>query len=190
MKRLIIFTGTVIFLNFMFFSCQNAGKQAEESGEEAAYMVENEAVAMMSPASGSNVSGKVTFTQVGEKTVNLVMDIEKIAPGKHALHLHEYGDCSADDATSAGGHWNPTNEMHGNRNAGGQYHKGDIDNFTAMDDSTAHFEATIYGWTIGSPDSTNILGKGVIIHAGVDDFTSQPSGAAGARIACGVIQEK
>ncbi|MFP4060141.1 MAG: superoxide dismutase family protein [Bacteroidales bacterium] len=175
----------IIIFNLLSFGCQ-MGKQ----GDEADFMVDNEAFALLSPSSGSSVNGKARFTQVGEQTVNMVLEVENIDPGKHAVHLHEKGDCSAPDATSAGEHWNPTGEKHGKREAGGQYHKGDINNFMAEADSTAHFEVTIHGWTIGGADSTNIVGKAVIIHADADDFTSQPSGAAGARIACGVIEEK
>ena len=188
----------ILFLGLLFTGCNNQGNKTPKTSDETA--IEGNmpmektiaeyptAEAILSPASGSSVNGKVTFTQVGD-SVMIVLDATGLAPGKHAFHLHEKGDCSASDATSAGGHWNPTNMPHGKRGQG-QFHKGDIDNIVAMADSTSHFEMKVSGWTIGGSDTTNILGKGVILHAGADDFTSQPSGAAGARVACGVIEKK
>jgi len=188
----------ILVLGLLFAGCNNQGKKNQKTSDETA--IEGNmpmektiaeyptAEAILSPASGSNVNGKVTFTQIGD-SVQIVLDATGLTPGKHAFHLHEKGDCSAPDATSAGGHWNPTNMPHGKRGQG-QFHKGDIDNIVAMADSTSHFEMKVSGWTIGGSDTTNILGKGVILHAGADDFTSQPSGAAGARVACGVIEKK
>ena len=146
------------------------------------------AFAQLSPASGSNATGSVTFEETNDG-VRITVQATGISPGKHALHLHENGDCSAPDATSAGGHWNPTNMPHGKRGSG-QFHKGDIDNVEAKADSSVNYEEEIEGWTIGGPDSTNILNKAVILHQGADDFKSQPSGDAGSRIACGVIKEQ
>ncbi|HYX08346.1 MAG TPA: superoxide dismutase family protein [Bacteroidales bacterium] len=188
----------ILFLGLLFTGCNNQGNKTPKTSDETA--IEGNmpmektiaeyptAEAILSPASGSSVNGKVTFTQVGD-SVMIVLDATGLAPGKHAFHLHEKGDCSASDATSAGGHWNPTNMPHGKRGQG-QFHKGDIDNIVAGTDSTSHFEMKVSGWTIGGSDTTNILGKAVILHAGADDFTSQPSGAAGARVACGVIEKK
>ncbi|MDX1627107.1 MAG: superoxide dismutase family protein [Fulvivirga sp.] len=147
-----------------------------------------QAVAEISSASGSEVTGKATFTDLGEGDVTFKLTVENISPGAHAVHLHENGDCSAEDATSAGGHWNPTNTKHGKRAVDMEYHKGDIANMEVGEDQMGILEMTISGWTIGGPDSTNILNKAVIIHQGADDFTSQPSGAAGPRVACGVIE--
>ena len=110
--------------------------------------------------------------------------------GEHAIHLHEKADCSSADGTSTGGHWNPTYEQHGKWGSEDGYHKGDIGNFTADADGNATVEFMTDEWCIGCGDDTkDILGKAVIVHQGVDDYTSQPSGAAGARIACtGIIQ--
>lgn len=145
------------------------------------------ATANITSASGSNVNGRAHFNQVGDMTVRMEIQVSGLTPGgNHALHIHETGDCSAPDATSAGGHWNPTGEPHGKRGEG-QFHKGDIINLQADSDGNATFTADIEGWTVGGADSTNIVGHAVIIHANADDFTSQPSGAAGERIACGVI---
>lgn len=145
------------------------------------------ATATISGASGSNVTGTATFTQRDEGEVHLMLRVENVPAGEHAVHLHEKGDCSAADATSAGAHWNPTNEEHGRRGEG-SFHSGDIENMTVGDDGIGTVDMNVEGWSIGGGDGSDILNKAIIIHADPDDFTSQPSGAAGARIACGVIQ--
>ncbi|GAA4817160.1 superoxide dismutase family protein [Litoribaculum gwangyangense] len=143
----------------------------------------------LSAKSDSNVSGKVVFTEENG-TVNMMATVSGIEPGEHAIHLHETADCSANDGSSTGGHWNPTNQPHGAWGAESGYHKGDIGNFTADENGNATVEFSTDLWCIGCDDDTkNIVGKGVIIHAGVDDLTSQPSGAAGARVSCAGIIE-
>ncbi|HLW21133.1 MAG TPA: superoxide dismutase family protein [Cyclobacteriaceae bacterium] len=145
------------------------------------------AVAEISGASGSEVTGTATFTQNENGAVTMAIRVENLSPGEHAIHLHEKGDCSAPDATSAGAHWNPTDDPHGKRGNDG-FHAGDIDNLVAGEDGVATLEMEFDDWTIGGSEETNILNKAVIIHADPDDFESQPAGAAGGRIACGVIQ--
>jgi superoxide dismutase, Cu-Zn family len=148
---------------------------------------EKTAMATLSGASGRNVSGTATFTQLEDGKVRLVLEVENLTEGEHAVHLHENGDCSAADATSAGGHWNPTDDEHGKRGEN-DYHAGDIDNMVVGEDGKGSLEMDVEGWTIGDGQGSDILNKAVIIHADADDFTSQPSGAAGARVACGVIE--
>lgn len=148
-----------------------------------------ESVAILMGASGSNVTGSATFTEVGDNAVEINLSISNAKPGSHAVHLHEKGDCSAVDATSAGGHWNPTNTKHGKRGSD-EFHKGDIANMTVDEAGNGSLEMTVEGWTIGGAAESDILKKAVIIHDGADDFTSQPSGAAGSRVACGVIEKK
>ena len=173
----------IIFLS----SCNTGTRQADE-GEEEDQNEERTAKATMEPASGSNVTGEVTFTERENGKVRIEVEVENLSPGEHAVHLHENGDCSAEDASSAGGHWNPTMKPHGKRGDGTAFHKGDIDNMKVGDDGKGTLTMTIDGWSIGGPDSTNIVGKSVIIHEKADDFTSQPSGNAGGRISCGVIK--
>lgn len=146
------------------------------------------AAADISSASGSSLTGKAVFTEDNGK-VKLELTVQNAEQGQHAVHLHETGDCSAPDATSAGGHWNPTNKNHGKRGTG-EFHKGDIGNMEVGEDGTGSMSMPVEGWSIGGPDSTNIVNKAVIIHAGADDFTSQPSGNAGARVGCGVINQE
>jgi Cu-Zn family superoxide dismutase len=118
----------------------------------------------------------------------MVANLKGLEPGVHAIHLHENGDCSATDATSAGGHWNPNTKEHGDWNEG-MNHMGDIGNLDADADGNVSYIFSTDKWCLDCDDSNkNIKGKGVIVHAKADDFTSQPSGAAGARVACGVIE--
>ena len=164
------------------------GAQMEEQVQEDTAKEEPTAHATLNSASGSSVTGTATFRQVGEMTVRMSVEAHNLSPGEHALHLHQNGDCSAPDATSAGGHWNPGGMEHGQRGVG-EFHAGDIINLTADADGNVSWSEDIVGWTIGGSDSTNILNKGVIIHDKQDDFVTQPTGAAGGRVACGVIME-
>jgi len=107
-------------------------------------------------------------------------------PGEHGFHVHENGDCSAPDASSAGGHFNPADHEHAGPDAERQ-HMGDMGNITAGEDGTARVDAE-YRFLVLDPEADNsIMGKAVVVHAGADDMSSQPSGDAGARVACGVI---
>lgn len=136
--------------------------------------------------SNSKVSGTATFTEKNGK-VTLVAKVAGLNPGVHAIHIHEKADCSSVDAVSAGGHWNPTFKKHGKWGEA-EHHKGDIGNFTADADGNGAITFSTDEWCIGCEDATkNIIDKGLIIHQGVDDFTTQPTGNAGARIACTAI---
>ncbi len=146
------------------------------------------AAADISSASDSELTGKATFTTTSDGKVDFEITLKNGQPGLHAVHLHEKGDCSAPDAKSAGGHWNPTNQEHGRRSAAEDFHKGDIGNIIIGPDGTGTLGMIVKGWAIGGNSDSNILDKAVIVHAGPDDFTSQPSGAAGDRIGCGVIE--
>ena len=145
-----------------------------------------QAVATIGPTSGSRVTGTATFTQVGNY-ITLLVEIEDASPGLHAVHIHQYGDCSSPDGKSAGGHWNPTGVAHGKWGEG-EFHLGDIGNINVGEDGTGSISLTTDLWEIGTGGDVDIVGRGIIVHAGADDFTSQPSGAAGARIGCGVIE--
>lgn len=140
------------------------------------------AIAVLHSASGSKVMGTVTFTQMGD-TVQVVADITGLSPGKHAFHIHECGDCSAADASSAGGHFNPMHKPHGAPDAV-ERHAGDLGNLEADATGKAHLELKDNMLKLSGENC--ILGRGVIIHEKVDDW-SQPTGNAGGRQACGVI---
>ncbi len=177
-------------------SCKETKKETEEVVEEVTETVTEtvneevkEVIFDLAPKSESGVSGQVTFMEEGEN-VKMIAVLSGLTPGEHAIHLHEKADCSSDYGKSTGGHWNPTHEPHGKWGAAEGYHKGDIGNFTANEDGTATVNFETDQWCLGCDDDTkNIMDKAVIVHQGVDDFTSQPSGAAGARISCaGIIQ--
>ena len=139
--------------------------------------------------SGSIVTGRVEFTERnGEVTMKAI--IKGASPGPHAIHIHAEGDCSAEDGKSAGGHWNPTGDDHGKWN-GESFHRGDIGNIEVGKNGEGRISRTTDLWCIGCEDeSKDILGKAIIIHAGIDDFSTQPAGAAGARVGCGSIDAK
>lgn len=143
----------------------------------------NKAVCVLHPTEGNDVTGTVTFTRDGS-TVKVVADLQGLTPGKHGFHIHEYGDCSAADGTSAGGHFNPENTQHGGLNSA-ERHVGDMGNIEADADGNAHLEIT--DSLLAFSGKHSIIGRAIIVHAGEDDLTSQPTGAAGARVACGVI---
>lgn len=180
---------TTLFLTLLM-ACSPAKKEeaTDTATEETAPLAQPTAIATMNSASSSTASGTASFTQTGDNMVRMSIEMTGLTPGDHALHLHEYGDCSAPDATSAGGHWNPGGMSHGKRGEG-EFHAGDVINLTADAEGNVSWSEEIEGWTIGGDNSTNILGKGIIVHAEIDDFTTQPTGAAGGRVACGVIAE-
>ena len=144
------------------------------------------AVAIIESRSDSRVTGKATFHE-SKGRVTLKISIEGAEPGTHAVHLHEKGDCTAPDATSAGGHWNPTSENHG-KWVVAPFHRGDIGNIEVGANGKGTFSLTTDLWTIGGPAESDVIGKGIIIHAKADDFTTQPTGNAGGRVGCGVVQ--
>ena len=139
--------------------------------------------------SGSNATGNIVFKQE-DGIVTMVAVFRGLTPGEHAIHIHEKADCSADDGSSSGGHWNPTAQPHGKWGDAEGYHKGDIGNFIASEKGSGTITKVTDEWCIGCDDpNKNIVGKAIIVHQGADDFTSQPSGAAGARVSCGGIIE-
>jgi Cu-Zn family superoxide dismutase len=141
------------------------------------------AIAVLHSASGSNVTGTVTFTKTGD-SVEIVADVSGLTPGKHGFHIHEFGDCSAADATSAGGHFNPTHKAHGAPDAP-EHHTGDLGNLEADSSGKAHLTWKDKEMTMSGANS--IVGLSVIVHAKEDDLKSQPVGNSGGRLACGVI---
>ena len=144
------------------------------------------AEAVLESRSGSTATGKVTFTQHGG-TITMKVVVSGLTPGAHAIHLHDKGDCSAPDAVSAGGHWNPSSEDHG-KWGHAPFHHGDIGNLVADAKGKAKLTVESHLWTLGDGNASDVLGHSVIVHAKEDDFTTQPTGNAGGRVACGVIQ--
>lgn len=141
----------------------------------------------LAPASGSLVSGKLSAMPMG-RGVHFSGEIGGLTPnGTHAIHVHERGDCSAADAASAGGHFNPAMRPHG-KVGDGSHHGGDMLNIVADSRGVARVDVHAEGVVLGGGAANDVIGRAVIVHAMPDDYVSQPSGNAGARIACGVIR--
>jgi Cu-Zn family superoxide dismutase len=181
----------VLVLAVVIVGCS---RQAEDPGDQTATPATGEpkeasqprtASAVLEAKSDSSLTGTAVFTEK-EGFITLTVELQNTAPGVHALHIHEVGDCSAADGTSAGGHWNPTAEDHGKWGTP-PHHLGDLGNLTVSEDGTGLLELVSMGWSMGTGEANDIVGKAVVVHAGQDDFTSQPTGAAGGRIGCGVI---
>ncbi len=148
----------------------------------------NKAVAELKATTGNKVSGTVTFTrQADGNGVRVQAEVIGLSPGKHGFHLHEKGDCSAPDASSAGGHFNPTKMDHGAPTAM-PHHAGDFGNITADKDGKAKLDIVDPELTFEGDNS--VIGHAVIVHAKADDLKSQPSGDAGGRVSCGVVDAK
>lgn len=135
-------------------------------------------------SSGSTVSGSVAFTQT-ESGVRIEARVAGLKPGEHGFHVHEVGDCSAPDAMSAKGHYNPHGKAHGGH--GGEHHVGDMPNLVADASGKAEYSAVLADMRLQG-EVGNITGRSVVIHADPDDYKSQPAGNSGKRIACGVIK--
>ena len=145
------------------------------------------AIVHLTAASGSLVSGTLQLAS-SAGGVHVTGVVGGLAPGSsHGFHVHETGDCSAADASGAGGHFNPAALPHG-RAGSHQHHAGDIDNLAAGWDGVAHVDAQLTGVSLGDGGRDDIAGRAFVVHAAPDDYRTQPSGNAGARIACGVIQ--
>ncbi len=144
--------------------------------------------ATMMPVGDSTVAGDLRF-EVDNGGVRVTGSFTGLKPGAtHAFHIHEFGNCTAADASSAGGHFNPAAAAHGNREGGGEHHAGDIPNQVAGPDGVAAVDQRLDGLQIGGGGDLDIIGRGVIVHANADDYTTQPTGNAGGRIACGRIE--
>ncbi len=147
---------------------------------------ERTARAELSPTDGNDVRGTVTFTEAAGG-VRVSANITGLTDGLHGFHIHETGDCSAPDGSSAGGHFAPEQSQHGGPDQQPpQAHVGDMGNLEAGEDGTASYEGTFS--TMAFEGTRGIIGKAVIVHAGEDDLTTQPTGDAGGRQACGVIE--
>ena len=134
------------------------------------------------------VTGMAKFTHKGDKVeLVLALNVPKKANSTVAVHFHEHGDCG-DEGKGAHGHWNPTKEDHGKWGSA-KYHSGDIGNIKLDKDGKATLTIETDRWTIGGPEKTNILNRAIIVHSGVDDYTTQPTGNSGSRIGCGVINK-
>jgi len=169
----------VLVVAGLIIGIQHAAQAGKSSGAPV------KAVAVLYPTTGNQVHGTVTFTKVRDG-VKVIADINGLSPGEHGFHIHEFGDCTAFNGKSAGGHFNPDGTPHGAQTATAKNrHVGDLGNITAINSGKAHLE--LVDSMLAFDGAHSVIGRGVIVHADKDDLTSQPTGAAGSRVACGVI---
>lgn len=143
------------------------------------------ASATLSPTSGNTAAGTVRLTQLADGSVRVNIDLTGVPPGVHGFHIHDKGDCG-DNGNAAGGHYNPTSTPHGSPNAAA-HHAGDFGNVTSDDNGRVRHEFTTRSITVEAGPTTAV-GHAIILHANPDDLVTQPTGNAGGRIACGVVQ--
>lgn len=168
-------------------------QSAQDKKEDA-----KEATTVLESLGDSGVKGTVTFTEKvsdkdgnQEKHIVVTYNITGLTPGEtRGFHIHEHGDCSSEDGMSAGGHFNPHGHDHGDLD-GDEVHAGDLGNITADKDGNARGKIkNVTQISLNKKDDTYIVGRSVIVHEKEDDLKSQPTGDAGGRVACGVIELK
>jgi len=142
-----------------------------------------DAVAILVPTAGNTIAGSVIFAKSGQ-AMRIIAEVANLSPGAHGFHIHEFGDCRASDGSSAGGHFNPDNSSHGAPNAEPR-HVGDLGNIVADESGVGKLDILVAGPDLEGPNG--IIGRSIIVHAEPDDLKTQPTGGAGARLACGVI---
>jgi superoxide dismutase, Cu-Zn family len=143
------------------------------------------ATAKLEARSGSTVAGEVMFSTAGDGLL-VRARLSGLQPNaEHGFHVHDKGDCSAPDASSAGGHFNPGGTAHGHH-ASGSRHAGDLPNIKADGEGRAIYEARVTGLALGG--AYGVVGRSVVVHRDPDDYKSQPAGNSGPRVACGVIR--
>ncbi len=175
----------------LFISCSDHKEHAHS--EENHEMTENSqtietniesAIAVLYPTEGNETNGQVTFTKMADGRIKVNAEVYNLTPGKHGFHVHEKGDCSGKDGKTAGGHFFTDHENHGALE-NNETHVGDLGNLVANEEGIA--KASFITDKLSFNGAENIIGRGVIVHADEDDTTTQPTGGAGARVACGVI---
>ena len=170
-----LITGSILAAAFLLSACSQMSHHHHGQAQSA--------TAVLAPTEGNQAQGSVHFTQE-RNGVRVVAHLSGLTPGKHGFHIHEHGDCSAPDAGSAGDHYNPTAMPHGGPDSA-QHHLGDLGNLEANNRGEAQLDRVFPYLSLEGQHS--IIGRALIVHGGADDLTSQPSGNAGARVACGVI---
>lgn len=180
---------TTFLLSVLLFLVAGCSQQNEMNESEAMESDEDtrditELVAILNPTLTNEAYGIVRFFDT-EEGVRVVAEIHELAPNStHGFHIHEFGDCTELDGTSAGGHFNPQDQPHGGPDSE-ERHVGDLGNITV--DENGYGEVDYIDTMLSFEGANNIIGRGVIVHADEDDLESQPTGDAGARLSCGVI---
>jgi len=178
--------------------CESSGKDDSSStsaqkmdtdGKAAAVANLKTAPAASTQPKWGKPTGTVTFTQAGDDKVKVAYDLKGLTPGTHGFHIHEKGDLSAADFSSAGPHFNPTKHKHAGPKSS-ERHAGDLGNIEADTSGNAKGTVTAEGLSIGSGAANDIIGRSIVVHEKADDLKSDPSGNSGARVAAGVIEAK
>ncbi|MCU7548103.1 superoxide dismutase family protein [Chitinophagaceae bacterium LB-8] len=190
MKRLFVIKLLFVLLcsQFVLLACSNEKKTSSSNKESS---MQGGAIATLAGTKPDTaVTGTVQFEQMQGGKVKMKLDISVPTKANQsvAVHIHEHADCG-EMGKHAGGHWNPTNSNHGKWGSS-SFHSGDIGNINLDASGKASMELESDLWSIGGDPKTDILNKTIIVHSGVDDYTSQPSGNSGERIGCGVIQKQ
>ena len=145
------------------------------------------AAADLEPTKGNGARGKVTFTQDGDN-VRVNANVTGLKPGaQHGFHVHEKGDCSSGDGMSTGGQFNPLAKPHAAHDAA-EHHAGDLPSLKSDAYGNASLKFETKAISVGS-GATDVVGRGLIVHRDADDYKTQPTGNAGPRIACAVIEK-
>ncbi len=183
-KKAIYLCASLCFLasastNLQAQKCGNSGSRIKN----ACHKQVQRAICVLYPTEGHQTKGIVRFSQQADGVL-VNVHISGLTPGKHGFHIHEFGDASSSDGTSAGGHFNPDGHDHG-APCGSMRHAGDLGNVEANQEGVAKMELLVKELKLNG--SHSIIGRSIIVHVHEDDLSSQPTGNAGARVACGVI---
>mgnify|MGYP001221630461 FL=1 len=166
----------------VLFSCGSSNKISTKNLIASAqlYSTENTSI---------NV-GSADFYQQKDGQISMVMKIsmKEKANSSVAVHFHEHGDCG-NKGDNTHGHWNPTKENHGQWGKP-PFHSGDIGNISLDKNGNGKVVITTNRWSVKEGNINNIIGRGIIVHGGVDDYKTQPTGNSGPRIGCGVIENR
>lgn len=182
MKNLLVYGSLALALG----ACSHTQEKSNNESVAVASTSPSKAQAILKVGSKTNLKGLVEFSEVNGALV-IKTNIEGLKPGAHGFHIHEKGDCSSGDFNSAGPHFNPGNMAHGSMESETR-HAGDLGNIVADRKGMAKQEIVVKGLTLAE-GSNSLLGRAIIIHSDQDDFKTQPTGNAGKRIACGVIEK-
>jgi Cu-Zn family superoxide dismutase len=179
----------MLSISFLFLASMGCGgsqqKDVAAAGNAMAAKAPG-AVAALEPRSGSQIAGTAEFSDAGNGAVAVTVKVANAAPGKHGVHLHTTGDCSAADAASAGAHFNPSGANHGGPDSP-THHAGDLGNMDVGADGTGTLSVTTKDLSLAAAPN-GVIGRAVVVHEKADDLSSQPAGNSGARQACGVVQ--
>jgi Cu-Zn family superoxide dismutase len=184
MKAALLLTSLLLIFTVTFYNSNSSIPSAKAAGETPPSAAAAKAQTTLESRSGSTLTGKATFVE-RPGGVEVTVEIAGAKPGLHGIHLHANGDCSAPDAASAGGHFNPDSANHGAPNLD-PHHAGDLGNIAAAPNGKGKLKIMIKGLTV-APGAHSVVGRALVVHADPDDLKTQPSGNSGGRFACGVI---